>query len=173
MSWEWISRQTIPQSKPGFYCQGSSKHFAHFSTPGSPPGCWTSGASQTPSARWGRRAGRGRATTGLATTTTQVFSLNYHVDIVDIFTDNRLPGLQPRDGVDGLLLQLLLPGLLRHGGAGPPAAGLLASIRRLDTNHIRWLVTFCIAHGYLSCQMHSALRLSITLFCSLLLEGNG
>ena len=111
--------------------------------------------------------------TGLATTTTQVFSLNNHVDIVDIFTDNRLPGLQPRDGVDGLLLQLLLPGLLRHRGAGPPAAGLLASIRRLGPNHIRWIVTFCIAHGYLSCQMHSALRLSIPIFCSLLLEGNG
>ena len=98
--------------------------------------------------------GRGRATTGQATTTTQVYSLNHHVDIVDITTNNRLPGLQPRDGDDGLLLQLLLPGLLRHGGAGPPAAGILPSIRGLGTNHIRWLVTFCIAHGYLSCQMH-------------------
>ena len=62
----------------------------------------------------------------------------YHVDIVDITTDNRLPGLQPRDCDDGLLLQLLLPGLLRHGGAGPPAAGILASIRGLGTNHIRF-----------------------------------
>ena len=97
----------------------------------------------------------------------------WNVDIVDITTNNRLPWLQPRDGDDGLLLQLLLPGLLRHGGAGPPAAGILARIRGLGTNHIRWLVTFCIAHGYLSSQMHNALRLSIAIFRSLLLEGNG